>query len=142
MSKEQKVIYEPHPVSEERKRELKGKGYKILDAAFKPDDFENDEFDETEALEAISELNRELAIENSQLKEALAGSEKFASEIEAQKTQLSGMTQERDALAIKAAELEKTVESLNKTIADLESKNKQKPAQEPKNTKPEDQPKE
>ncbi|MHC3083576.1 hypothetical protein [Acinetobacter nosocomialis] len=142
MSKEQKVIYEPHPVSEERKRELKGKGYKILDAAFKPDDFENDEFDETEALEAISELNRELAVENSQLKEALAGSEKLASEIEAQKTQLSDVTQERDALAIKAAELEKTVESLNKTIADLESKNKQKPAQEPKNAKPEDQPKE
>jgi GDP-L-fucose synthase len=41
----------PQPVSEERKRELKGKGFKILDAAFKPDDFENDEFDETEALE-------------------------------------------------------------------------------------------
>lgn len=64
---------------------MKGKGYKILDAAFKPDDFENDEFDETDALEAISELNRELAVENSQLKEALVGSEKFAAEIEAQK---------------------------------------------------------
>lgn len=142
MSKEQKVIYEPHPVSEERKRELKGKGYKILDAAFKPDGFENDEFDEADAFEAIHELNQELATENSQLKEAALESEKLATEIETLKTQLSGVTQERDALVIKASELEKTVESLNKTIADLESKNKQKPAQEPKNAKPEDQPKE
>ena len=31
MSKEQKVIYEPHPVSPERKAELRGQGYKILD---------------------------------------------------------------------------------------------------------------
>lgn len=36
MSKEQKVIYEPHPVSPERKAELRGQGYKILDAVFKP----------------------------------------------------------------------------------------------------------
>ncbi len=37
MSKEQKVIYEPHPVSPERKAELRGQGYKILDAVFKPE---------------------------------------------------------------------------------------------------------
>lgn len=142
MSKEHKVIYEPHPVSEERKRELKGKGYKILDAAFKPDNFENDEFDETDALEAIHELNQELAAENSQLKEALLESEKLVAENEAQKTQLSDLTQERDALAIKVTDLVKTVETLNKTISELESKNKQKPAQEPKNTKADEQPKE
>jgi septal ring factor EnvC (AmiA/AmiB activator) len=142
MSKEQKVIYEPHPVSEERKRELKGKGYKILDAAFKPEFFENDEFDETDALEAIHELNQELTNENIRLKEVAVEKEKLAAELEGQKEQLSNLTQERDALAIKATELEKTVETLNKTISDLESKNKQKPAQDPKNTKAEDQPKE
>lgn len=38
MSKEQKVIYEPHPVSPERKAELRGQGYKIIDAVFKPKD--------------------------------------------------------------------------------------------------------
>ncbi|WP_459661271.1 hypothetical protein ACL9Z5_001363 [Acinetobacter calcoaceticus] len=142
MSKEQKVIYEPHPVSEERKSELKGKGYKILDAAFKPDGFENDEFDEEDAFEAIHELNQELATENSQLKNAVLESEKLAAEIEALKEQLSGVTQERDSLVIKSADLEKTVEGLNKTIAELESKNKQKPAQEPKNAKADDQLKE
>ena len=38
MSKEQKIIYEPHPVSPERKAELRGQGYKILDAVFKPEE--------------------------------------------------------------------------------------------------------
>lgn len=32
-----KVIYEPHPVSIERKAELRKQGYKIIDAAFDPD---------------------------------------------------------------------------------------------------------
>ena len=36
MSKEKKVIYEPHPVSAERKAELVGKGFKIVDAVFAP----------------------------------------------------------------------------------------------------------
>lgn len=38
MSKEQKVIYEPHPVSPDRKAELRGQGYKIIDAVFKPEE--------------------------------------------------------------------------------------------------------
>lgn len=38
MSKEQKVIYEPHPVSPERKAELRGQGYKIIDAVFKTEE--------------------------------------------------------------------------------------------------------
>lgn len=38
MSKEQKVIYEPHPVSPERKAELRGQGYKIIDEVFKPEE--------------------------------------------------------------------------------------------------------
>ena len=32
------VWYEPHPVTPERKAELLGMGYKIIDAAFKPVD--------------------------------------------------------------------------------------------------------
>lgn len=30
------VIYEQHPVSAERKKELNGAGYKIIDAQFRP----------------------------------------------------------------------------------------------------------
>lgn len=35
-----KIAYEPHPVTPERKAELRSQGYKILDVAFKPADFE------------------------------------------------------------------------------------------------------
>jgi hypothetical protein len=31
-----KIYYEPHPVSPERKAELRGQGFKIVDAAFAP----------------------------------------------------------------------------------------------------------
>lgn len=34
-----KVIYEPHPVTAERKAELRAAGYKIIDAAFAPADY-------------------------------------------------------------------------------------------------------
>lgn len=34
--KEKKIIYEPHPVSAERKAELVKQGFKILDAVFEP----------------------------------------------------------------------------------------------------------
>jgi hypothetical protein len=30
------IIYEPHPVSPERKAELRAQGYKIIDARFRP----------------------------------------------------------------------------------------------------------
>lgn len=35
---ERKVIYEPHPVSPERKAELVAQGYRIVDARFAPAD--------------------------------------------------------------------------------------------------------
>jgi hypothetical protein len=38
MSKELKTIYEPHPVSPARKKELRAQGYRIVDAAFAPRD--------------------------------------------------------------------------------------------------------
>lgn len=33
---EEKIAYEPHPVTPERKQELVSKGYKIIDAKFDP----------------------------------------------------------------------------------------------------------
>lgn len=37
MTKEPKTIYEPHPVTPERKAELRAQGYKILDAIYDPE---------------------------------------------------------------------------------------------------------
>lgn len=34
----EKIAYEKHPVSPERKKELRAQGYKILDARFAPDE--------------------------------------------------------------------------------------------------------
>lgn len=36
-----KIIYEPHPVTPERKAELRAQGLKILDARFAPEDYEH-----------------------------------------------------------------------------------------------------
>jgi hypothetical protein len=38
---DEKVIYEKHPVTAERKSELRQKGYKIIDAKFAPDDYKH-----------------------------------------------------------------------------------------------------
>ena len=40
---DEKVVYEKHPVTAERKAELRQKGYKIIDAQFAPDDYEHPE---------------------------------------------------------------------------------------------------
>lgn len=37
MTNERKIAYEPHPVSPDRKAELRAAGYKIIDARFDPD---------------------------------------------------------------------------------------------------------
>lgn len=37
MTKQREIVYEPHPVSIERKRELLASGFKIIDARFDPD---------------------------------------------------------------------------------------------------------
>ncbi|GLO38942.1 hypothetical protein PPUN15366_05860 [Pseudomonas putida] len=39
----EKIIYEHHPVTAERKGELRRKGYKIIDASFAPADYESPE---------------------------------------------------------------------------------------------------
>ncbi|MFJ3486580.1 hypothetical protein ACIPL1_24725 [Pseudomonas sp. NPDC090202] len=40
---EQKIAYEKHPVTPERKKELRDKGYKIIDAQFAPEGYEHPE---------------------------------------------------------------------------------------------------
>lgn len=37
MTKNVKIIYEPHPVTPERKAELRNQGYKIIDAVYAPE---------------------------------------------------------------------------------------------------------
>ncbi len=38
MTKDRPIHYEPHPVAPERKRELMARGFRIIDARFKPAD--------------------------------------------------------------------------------------------------------
>lgn len=40
---DEKIVYEKHPVTAERKAELRQKGYKIIDAQFAPDDYKHPE---------------------------------------------------------------------------------------------------
>lgn len=41
MTKDTQIWYEPHPVTAERKAELRAQGFRILDAAFQPEGHEN-----------------------------------------------------------------------------------------------------
>lgn len=50
-----KTIFEPHPVSPERKRELRSKGYTVLDAAFAPKGYEYPEKTPTPSVKATTE---------------------------------------------------------------------------------------
>lgn len=40
---DEKIVYEKHPVTAERKAELRQKGYKIIDAKYAPDDYKHPE---------------------------------------------------------------------------------------------------
>ena len=58
---ERPIAWEKHPVSPERKAELRAKGFQIIDAAFMPDGYENTVEDEAlsdadERAELIAEL--------------------------------------------------------------------------------------
>ena len=58
MAQNREIIYEKHPVSAERKKELREKGYQIVDARFKPaDDTEQVDF----AKMSVGELREYLA---------------------------------------------------------------------------------
>jgi hypothetical protein len=48
MEKE-KIIYEPHPVTPERKADLRAKGYKIIDARFAPKGYKYPEAEKPKA---------------------------------------------------------------------------------------------
>lgn len=50
-----KIIYEPHPVTPERKQELREKGYKIIDAEFAPAGYEYPESEKKADAEASDE---------------------------------------------------------------------------------------
>lgn len=51
-----KIAYEPHPVSPERKAELRKQGYKIIDEVFKPaDESEGGELSAKELIALIAE---------------------------------------------------------------------------------------
>lgn len=55
---EQKIIYEPHPITPERKSELRAKGYKIIDAKFAPKEEKNEDpeaFDRKAAFALLKE---------------------------------------------------------------------------------------
>ena len=70
MSKDQSIWYEPHPVSPERKAELRAKGYRIIDAAFKPEGYENDgESEEGAKKVTVAELREALTAKGIEIPE-------------------------------------------------------------------------
>jgi hypothetical protein len=50
-----KIIYEPHPVTPERKLELRSQGYKIIDERFKPFELKQVIEDAPDVLQAETE---------------------------------------------------------------------------------------
>ncbi len=68
----EKVIYEKHPVSPERKAELRQKGYKIIDARFAPEGYEHPEpIKEAKGLKAGKAAADKKAAEEAELKAKL-----------------------------------------------------------------------
>lgn len=55
------IIYEPHPVSPERKAELRKQGFKIVDARFAPEGF-CDALQQQEEVEAKTEAQTEAPV--------------------------------------------------------------------------------
>jgi hypothetical protein len=69
MSKNQ-IWYEPHPVSPERKAELRAKGLKILDAVFRPaDHVQADEQSEGAKKATVAELREALTAKGVEIPE-------------------------------------------------------------------------
>lgn len=67
---DEKVVYEKHPVTAERKAELRQKGYKIIDAKFAPDDYEHPEPIKSEKAGKSSGGNKPSGESQEQAKEA------------------------------------------------------------------------
>lgn len=54
----QKIKYEPHPVSPERKKELREQGFRIIDARFKPSDADAENAPSSEPAEEIKSMKK------------------------------------------------------------------------------------
>lgn len=65
MKQEPKTIFEPHPVTPERKKELRAQGYTIIDAVFAPADYVHPDL-------AAAKKAREMAEADAAAKKALA----------------------------------------------------------------------
>lgn len=59
------IIYEQHPVSAERKKELNGRGYQIIDARYAPEGYVHPD------AEQVPEVKRSEGLTVEQLKKAL-----------------------------------------------------------------------
>jgi len=53
-----KIAYEPHPVTPERKKELREQGFKIIDERFKPDHLKEAEAPERITPETIDSMKK------------------------------------------------------------------------------------
>jgi hypothetical protein len=68
----EKVVYEKHPVTAERKSELRQKGYKIIDARFAPEGYEHPEpLKEAKGSRAGKSATEKKATEEAELKAKL-----------------------------------------------------------------------
>lgn len=54
----EKIIYEPHPVSPDRKAELRNQGYTIVDERFKPEEVGASALDIAEAEKQVAALQK------------------------------------------------------------------------------------
>lgn len=60
MSKEREIVYEPHPVSRERKAELLAQGKCIVDAKFAPEGYDTPKDENQDAPDTVAELKEAL----------------------------------------------------------------------------------
>ncbi|RPD86276.1 hypothetical protein EGK75_09140 [Neisseria weixii] len=60
MSKEREIVYEPHPVSHERKAELLAQGKCIVDAKFAPEGYEPPKNENQNAPGSVAKLKEAL----------------------------------------------------------------------------------
>lgn len=96
----EKIVYEQHPVTAERKEYLRQKGYKIIDAKFAPEGYEH------------PEPSKEARVSKADAKKAAAEAKQKAEEQAKQKAEL------QDSLKAKGIEFspDASLEDLQKLI--------------------------
>ncbi|RUR38546.1 hypothetical protein [Vreelandella populi] len=102
-----KIVYEKHPVSKERKAELRRKGYRILDERFKPQGYEYPEDLRPEKPQKVE--NMRVDDPNNETTEDQRREYLFA-EIERLDGKRPGANSKTENLEAKLAELKKTEE--------------------------------